>query len=187
MGVGEQFVTISAVILGGLTTHLTNALAERGRKRHQLLTRWDDKKLDAYAGYVDRIRASIFLAVELYEHREGLRDSQRSEREIIAEMADAGRLRGRSFERIMLLGGDEVVEAAHELNTATLRIDWQALGKTHGTLQDWRELNRTAFRAINTFHDVARADLGVSGSVTGAQHPERDLLLPPPAGRTDPA
>ncbi|MEW2029689.1 hypothetical protein AB0901_04060 [Streptomyces roseifaciens] len=179
MGAAEQLVTVAAVILGGLTTHLTNALAERRRKRHELSTRWDDKKLDAYAGYVERIRTSIFLAVELYELREGLRELHRSEAEVKADVSEAVHLRGRAFERIMLLGGDEVVEAAHDLNAAALDIDWQAAGRTTGSLEEWRERNRAAFRAINTFHDVARADLGVSGTVTGQQHPERDLLLPP--------
>ncbi|MEU5424330.1 hypothetical protein AB0H73_01790 [Streptomyces olivoreticuli] len=180
MAAAEQLVTITAVILGGLTTHLTNALTERSRKRHQLSTRWDDKKLDAYASYVDRIRASIFLSVELYEHRTGVRQDERGESEIVAEMAEAGRLRGRTFERIMLLGGDEVVEAAHDLNAVTLEVDWQALGKITGSLEEWRRRNRAAFRAINTFHEAARADLGVSGTTTGEQHPERDLLLPSP-------
>ncbi|QLE73958.1 hypothetical protein FGW37_22375 [Streptomyces rectiverticillatus] len=179
MGAAEQLVTVAAVILGGLTTHLTNALAERRRKRHELSTRWDDKKLDAYAGYVEKVRTSIFLAVELYELREGLRERHRDDAEIKADMSEAGHLRGRAFERIMLLGGDEVVEAAHTLNAATLGIDWQAAGTTRGTLEEWRERNRAAFRAINAFHDAARTDLGVSGRVTGEQHPERDLLLPP--------
>ncbi|MGK5731457.1 hypothetical protein [Streptomyces sp. URMC 124] len=164
-----------------MTTHLTNALAERRRKRHELSTRWDDKKLDAYASYVERIRTSIFLAVELYELREGLRERHREESEIKADMSEAGHLRGRAFERVMLLGGDRVVEAAHDLNAATLEIDWQAAGTTTGGLDDWRERNRAAFRAINTFHDTARVDLGVAGSVTGEVHPERDLLLPPSA------
>lgn len=182
MGPAEQLVTVAAVILGGLTTHLTNALAERRRKQHLLLTRWDDKKLEAYASYVERIRTSIFLAVELYEHREGLRERRRDESEIKADMTEAGHLRGRAFERIMLLAGDEVVEAAHGLNATTLEVDWQAAGRIAGSLEEWRERNRTAFRAINSFHDAARADLGVSGNVTGEQHPERDLLLPPAAG-----
>ncbi|MFE5872280.1 hypothetical protein ACFQ6V_27020 [Streptomyces roseifaciens] len=182
MGPAEQLVTVAAVILGGLTTHLTNALAERRRKRHEFSTRWDDKKLDAYASYVERIRTSIFLAVELYELREGLRERHRDESEIKADMSEAGHLRGRAFERIMLLGGDEVVEVAHELNAVTLEVDWQAAGRATGGLEKWRERNRAAFRAINAFHDAARGDLGVSGRVTSEQHPERDLLLPPTDG-----
>ncbi|NUQ99466.1 MAG: hypothetical protein HOY79_23895 [Streptomyces sp.] len=51
---------------------------------------------------------------------------------MVAAINDAVRLRGRAFERIMLLAGDEVVETAHSLNAVALEADWQALGKTPG-------------------------------------------------------
>ncbi|MET9801851.1 hypothetical protein [Streptomyces sp. NPDC006368] len=178
MGSTEQWVTIAAVLLGALTTHLTTYAMERQRKKHELVTRWDGKKLEAYEGYVDSVRACIFLAVHLYECREGLRERDRTDQEMLAEMSEAGRLRGRAFERIMLLAGDDVVEAAHELNAVALQVDWQATGKVDGTLEDWRERNRAAFRAINNFHEEARVDLGVDGRLSGEKHPERDLLLP---------
>lgn len=180
MGTGEQLVTIAAVLVGALTTHLTTYAMERQRKKHELVTRWDSKKLEAYEGYIDRVRAGIFLAVELYEDREGIRASGRDEADLLKEMADAARLRGRAFERIMLLGGDDVVEAAHDLNAMALEIDWQATGRVAGTLDEWRDRNRSIFGLINQFHEAARVDLGVDGRVTGDQHPERDLLLPPP-------
>lgn len=185
MDTGEQLVTVAAVLLGAITTHITNFLMERSRHRHEFRTRWDEKKLDAYATYIDHVRAGIFAAVQLYEQREGIRGTGRPEQELAADLADAARLRGRAFERVLLLGGDDVVEAAHELNASALEIDWQASGKTTGTLAAWRERNRVGFRAITALHEAARVDLGVSGSVTGERHPERDLLLPPsdaPAG-----
>ncbi|MEV0849215.1 hypothetical protein AB0J21_25645 [Streptomyces sp. NPDC049954] len=83
-------------------------------------------------------------------------------------MAEAKRLRGRSFEQIMLLGGDAVVEAAPELDVCVMAVE------------EWRQRNRDAFRGINDFHDAARVDSGVRGKVTGESHPERDLLLPGP-------
>ncbi|MEU7291736.1 hypothetical protein AB0A76_00805 [Streptomyces exfoliatus] len=178
MGTAEQWVTIAAVLLGAMTTHLTTYAMERQRKKHELVTRWDSKKLEAYEGYVDSVRACIFLAVHLYECREGLRERDKPDQELMAEMSEAGRTRGRAFERIMLLAGDDVVEAAHELNAAALQVDWQANGKVDGSLEEWRERNRAAFRAINEFHGEARKDLGVDGSVSGEKHPERDLLLP---------
>ncbi|WP_318036692.1 hypothetical protein [Streptomyces chengmaiensis] len=167
------------MLLGALMTHLTNYAMERQRKKHELVTRWDTKKLDAYEGYIDRVRASIFLGVQLFEHRVGIRPSDKAEQEMLEELAEAARQRGRAFERIMLLGGDEVVEASHGLNAASLEVDWQATGKIAGRVEDWRERNRAVFRAINDFHEAARTDLGVDGSVMGEQHPERDLLLPP--------
>lgn len=93
-------------------------------------------------------------------------------------MSEAGRIRGRAFERIMLLAGDDVVEAAHKLNAVALQVDWLANGKTEEPLEEWGERNRAVFRAINGFHEEARKDLGVDGSVSGEKHPERDLLLP---------
>ncbi|MGW5351056.1 hypothetical protein ACWERV_11130 [Streptomyces sp. NPDC004031] len=179
MGTSEQLLTIAAVLLGAMTTYVTNYWSERQKIRRELLTRWDDRKLDAYENYVDRVRAAVFLAVELYEHREGIRASDDPEPQLRAQLADAIRLQGRAFERIMLLAGDEVIEAAHDLNAASRAVDWQATGKQPGTLTDWRDRNREAFAAINAFHESARVDLGVSGSVTGETHPDRDLLLPP--------
>lgn len=178
MDTSDQLLTIAAVLLGALTTYLTNYWTERQRIRRELVTRWDDRKLDAYENYVDRVRAAVFLAVELYEHREGIRESDDPEPQLRAQLADAIRLQGRAFERIMLLAGDEVIEAAHDLNAASRAVDWQATGKQPGTLTDWRDRNREVFAAINTFHEAARVDLGVAGSVTGANHPERGLLLP---------
>ncbi|MFJ2957075.1 hypothetical protein [Streptomyces sp. NPDC087270] len=178
LSTSEQLLTIAAVLLGALTTYVTNYWTERQRIRRELLTRWDTKKLEAYENYIDRVRAAVYLAVELYEHREGIRVSDDPESRQRADLYEATHLRGRAFERIMLLAGDEVVEAAHALNAATLEVDWQATGKTPGTLDDWRARNRAVFAAINAFHETARVDLGVSGSVMGEVHPERDLLLP---------
>ncbi|MFI1826632.1 hypothetical protein ACH41E_09255 [Streptomyces sp. NPDC020412] len=167
------------MLLGALMTHFTTYSMERSRHRRDLVMRWDAKKLEAYEGYIDAIRTCVFLAVTLYETREGIREREQPEADLLAEMTEAGRVRGRAFERIMLLAGDEVVEAAHDLNADAIAVDWQAHGKVTGTLDDWRDRNRAVFRAINRFHETARDDLGVSGSVAGEQHPERDLLLPP--------
>ncbi|MEV0962471.1 hypothetical protein AB0J25_07640, partial [Streptomyces sp. NPDC049910] len=76
-----------------------------------------------------------------------------------------------AFEQIMLLAGDDVVEAAHELNAVALQVDRQANGKVAGTLEEWRERNRAVFRAIAAFQESARVDLGVDGSVSGEQPP----------------
>lgn len=179
MGTGEQLVTIGAVLLGALTTHVTNFLMERSKNRYQLLTRWDDKKIDAYSEYVDATKAKIAASVRLYEARENLREDHRPEAELREDLSGTGRRWGSAFERVMLLGGDDAIEAGHELNAVLSEIDWQATGRITGSLGDWRERHRTAFRAINAFHEAAREDLGIQGNVTGEKHPERDLLVPP--------
>jgi len=178
LGAGEQLVTVGAVLIGALSTHVTNHLMERSRNRYQLLTRWDDKKIEAYGEYVDAAKMRIASSVRLYESREGLRDEHRPEQELREELAEASRRWGSAFERVMLLGGDDAIEAGHELNVMLAEIDWQATGRITGTLPEWRERHRTAFRLINSFHEAARTDLGIQGNVTGEKHPQRDLLLP---------
>lgn len=179
MGTGEQLVTIGAVVIGAMSTHVTNYLRERSKNRYQLLTRWDDRKVEAYAEYVDAAKMRIASAVRLYEAREGLRDEHKPEVDLREDLGDASRRWGSAFERVMLLGGDDAIEAGHQLNTVLAEIDWQATGRITGSLSDWRERHRNAFRLINAFHEAARDDLGIRGSVTGEKHPERDLLLPP--------
>ncbi|MGI5397931.1 hypothetical protein ACQEVG_00365 [Streptomyces sp. CA-135486] len=185
MDIVGQLVTIAAVLLGGLTTHFTNHRMERQRTQYTMLTRWDDRKLDAYAEYIDRVRTYIYSSVILYEVRKGMRSTQRTEHDLELELGDGDHARGRAFERVMLLAEDGVIEAAHRLNAAAAAIDWRARGTTGGTLDEWRELHKTAFMAINGFHEAARDDLGVSGNFHGEEHGSRDLLLPPERRETD--
>ncbi|MFF0744299.1 hypothetical protein ACFYVL_28265 [Streptomyces sp. NPDC004111] len=187
METGEQLITIAAVLLGALTTYATTYMMERTRNKHALLTRWDTSKLTAYETFVDSVRACIYLSVELYEDTTRIRSSPKSQTELNLELIELVRSRGRAFERVMLLGGDDVVEAAHQLSAAALKVDWQAQGKTEGTLDDWRSVNRAVFNEINEFHEAARVDLGVKGSVKGERHPQRDLLLPPARRNEDTA
>lgn len=183
MGTGEQLVTIAAVLVGALTTHATNYLMERSRNRNQLLTRWDDKKVDAYGEYVDAAKLRIAASVPLYEAREGLRETHRPEEDLRDDLAQASLRWGAAFERVMLLGGDDAIESGHELNVVLAEIDWQATGRVDGSLEEWRERHRAAFRAINAFHEAARADLA-----SGAASPARSTRSAtcwsrPPAGR----
>lgn len=173
-----QLVTIAAVVLGGLTTYLTNSLMERSRRKDALLVRWDEKKLDAYADYVGCVRTSIHLAVLLYEVREQIRLMPRTDHELAAELTEAGGVQATAFERVMLLAGDEVIEAAHAVQENLAAIGWQARGVVDGSLADWRALHTEAFKSINRFHEAARVDLGVRGRFEGERHTARGLLLP---------
>ncbi|MFI8457647.1 hypothetical protein [Kitasatospora sp. NPDC085464] len=178
MDTAAQLVTIAAVVLGALTTYATNALMERSRRRDGLRVRWDEKKLDAYAEYVGQVRTTLHAAIMLYEVREDLRRMPRAEHELLMDLTDAGGTQAMTFERVMLLAGADVIEAAHAVQEAAAAIGWHARGLVEGTLEEWRALHTSAFKAINRFHEAARADLGVGGRFEGDQHTARGLLLP---------
>ncbi|MEV4558286.1 hypothetical protein AB0K51_15025 [Kitasatospora sp. NPDC049285] len=173
-----QLVTIAAVVLGGLTTYATNQLMERGKRRDSLRVRWDEKKLDAYVEYVGSVRACVYAAVLAFEVTHSIREMPRTEHELLMDLTEAEGRRALAFERLMMLAGDQVIESAHAVNTAAAAIDWRARRLVDGPVEEWRALHIEIFRAINVFHEVGRADLGVTGGFVGDQHTARGLTLP---------
>ncbi|TWE18623.1 MULTISPECIES: hypothetical protein [Streptomycetaceae] len=173
-----QLLTIAAVVLGSVTTYVTNSLMERTKRRDTLRVRWDEKKLDTYVEYVGSVRACIYAAVLAYEVTHDIRSMPRTEHELLMDLTEAEGRRALAFERLMMLADEGVIEAAHAVNTATLAIDWRARRLVEGTLTEWRALHTEIFRAINAFHEVARADLGVNGGFAGDRHSARGLILP---------
>jgi hypothetical protein len=173
-----QALTIMGVLLGALTSYVTGFLIERSRDRRSLVARWDERKLETYVAYVGCVRDVIYASVLVYETREGLRVVDRSQEELMLALIDAERSRALIFEQLVMLGGPEVVDAAHELNRAVAAIDWRARGLVDATLQDWQELHVRAFQLINAFHAQARTDLGVIGQLA-TDHSNLTLNLPP--------
>lgn len=182
MGITAQVVTMVAVVLGSATTYVTNRLTERSKRKQELKSRWDLRKLDTYAEFIGAIRVYIAAAVTLYEAREGIRAGQTTIDDLRAELIALRRDKSMTFERLMLVAGDSVVEAAHSVQEAAEAVAWQAEDVLPGTLPEWRERNAEAFAAINRFHERARIDLGVTGRFSGAEHSARGLLLPSPQG-----
>ncbi|MEV6212604.1 hypothetical protein [Kitasatospora sp. NPDC051914] len=178
MDTAAQLVTIAAVLLGALTTYLTNHLMERSKRRDGLRVRWDERKLDTYVEYVGSVRACIYSAVLVFEVGQDIRAMPRTHQELMLDLTEAEGRRALAFERLMMLADEGVIEAAHALNAAVLAIDWQARGLVEGTIAEWRGLHTEAFRAINAFHQVARDDLGVNGGFAGELHSARGLILP---------
>ena len=180
MGTTAQIVTMMAVVLGSATTYVTNRLTERSKRRHELKSRWDLRKLDTYAEFISAIRVYIAAAVTLYEAREGIRTAPKSIDDLHAELIALRRDKSLAFERLMLVAGDSVVETAHGVQETAESVAWQAEDVVPGTLAQWRDKNAEAFAAINRFHERARIDLGVTGRFSGAEHSARGLLLPSP-------
>lgn len=74
-----QLLTIAAVVLGSVTTYVTNSLMERTKRRDTLRVRWDEKKLDTYVEYVGSVRACIYAAVLAYEVTHDIRSMPRTD------------------------------------------------------------------------------------------------------------
>lgn len=176
--VTTQLVTIAAVILGSLTTYLVSYLTERSQHQRQLRFRWDERKLDAYAAYVGRVRSCIYAAVLLYQARQNSATADHKKSELVTELTKADSQRVLAFERVMLLADESVIEVAHAINEALAVIDWTARGIRTYAEDEWRQLHERAFAEINRFHKAARLDLQVHGRFADDQHSARGLIRP---------
>ncbi|MFB8007521.1 hypothetical protein [Nocardia sp. NPDC056000] len=177
----SQLIAIGAVLVGAMATYFATYLLTRQRNQYELSTRWDSKKLDAYEAYIDRVRANCSAAATLYNaYRRGAPQAgSLPESELRDAVNEAARVRSRAFERVVLLGSGDVVEAAHALNVVVETLMYQSRGEVAGAHPEWLQRFRDVFKAINVFHEVARKDLGVRGSVSSDGRPQRELLMPP--------
>src|ERR1700716_3035613 len=139
-------------MLGSLTSYVTSQLMARSKYKQRLRTRWDEKKLDAYADYIGRVRANMHAAVLLYEVRQDMRAWPSSQHELTLELAAAGGAQALAFERVMLLAGDAVIQHAHGVQNAVAAIEWQARGIVDDTLEKGRGVHVAAFHALKQCH-----------------------------------
>jgi hypothetical protein len=61
----NQLPALIGVVVGAVMSYSGSALAERSRWRRSLTTRWDEKRLDAYAGYADAVKQETRLSLRI--------------------------------------------------------------------------------------------------------------------------
>jgi hypothetical protein len=61
LGFAPQLGAIAAVLVGALTSYVSVSLSERNRWRRQAQSRWDERRLAAYASYADALKKCLFI------------------------------------------------------------------------------------------------------------------------------
>ncbi|WP_306362516.1 hypothetical protein [Nocardia sp. CC227C] len=155
----DQIVPMVGVVLGSLTTYLGTAWAERVRYQRLLATRWDQHKLDVYAEYASAVKDMLRAAGR---HADARDDGVQELSVLRAELEFSDNRRSTVFERLVLLGDPAVTEAAKEANQFVLeakRISTEAPSSREQRMRGGDEV----VAALNTLHQIARADLGIPG------------------------
>ncbi|MET9493909.1 hypothetical protein [Streptomyces sp. NPDC006552] len=150
-----QILTLIGVLMGALTSYVVTAAAERAKFRRDMVTRWDERKLDTYIEYVTCIKEIQRAAMAAGRARDqGLNAS-----EALQAMEAAEGRRSILFETFILLSNDKAATAAHTVNQRT----WELLRTARESASGAAEL-RTDFlvQALNVLHEAARSDLAIS-------------------------
>jgi len=71
----SQLLVLAGVIVGALASYLTTAAAERARWKRALDSRWDDRRVEAYASYAQTVKDLITISSRIYAGRNITADS----------------------------------------------------------------------------------------------------------------
>ena len=163
--VSSQFFILLGVIIGALASYLTTAATERARWKRALDSRWDDRRVEAYAGYAQAVKEIINVSSRLAGGR-GIGGSNQPlspTQENLDLLASAGAARASAWEGVLLLGHPDTVAAARKWHESVWRLEWLARGLITGDLEDWEKARSAANTARSLFYESARRDLQVRG------------------------
>ena len=190
MTVLPPLLGLVGVIIGAGLAYLFTTLGERRRERWALSREWRERKLQAYGRYLSDVKRMRDLAQRIAA-ASGLDDQAfpLPAETGIDQLADANTARGSSFETLVLIAGQDVVDAGRALDKAVWRLDRHARGKLSGSSPDtWLEALRLYHAAIDVFHNAARADLGVTSALLPRQTEQlrEQYETGPASGKGDP-
>ncbi|MFI7385332.1 hypothetical protein [Streptomyces sp. NPDC049813] len=151
-----QILTLIGVLIGALTSYFVTTAAERAKFRREMLTRWDERKLDTYIEYVTCIKEIQRAAMDAGRAR----DQGAPAAEALLAMEEGERRRSILFETFVLLSHEKAAAAAHMANQRT----WELLRAARDPASGVAELRVVPLvEALNVLHEAARSDLAIAG------------------------
>ena len=179
MALADQVVTLAAVVVGAAGSYLAVRLSERDRFRRELKIRWDQRRLDACIAFVSAAKLTGTCANRIHAQR--LSGNSATAARHIEDVASNDLRRAEAFETLAFLTDAPTVAAAHTLNEAVYGLESPIRGGAILTESEWHERADRWIKAINNFHEAARTELGVSGTLArrdvaalAISRPERD-------------
>jgi hypothetical protein len=128
-------------------------------------SRWDDRRVEAYAAYAQSVKQMIKIAGRIASGKglggddEPLAPTAKN----LELLASAEAERGKYWETVLLLGHSQTVAAGRGWHERAWRLEAYARGLLAGDETDWRAAVSAADDARQTFYEAARVDLGVRG------------------------
>jgi hypothetical protein len=161
----NQVPVLLGVIIGALGSYLTTAATERARWKRALDSRWDDRRVEAYASYAQSVKRMIKVAGRIAAGRDlgGDDEPLAPTQENLELLADAEAERGRQWETVLLLGHPHTVAAGRSWHERAWRLEAYARALITGSNSDWQAAISAADDARHAFYESARNDLGVGG------------------------
>jgi hypothetical protein len=159
--VRAQLLTLIAVILGAALSWGAATLTERSRHKREQHVHWRNRRLDAYSVFAAATKSYMST---LFRVGASLTVDDQTERLALDEatplLVEAFREREKAFEQILLVGSTQVADTARQWVKSIYAMR-DALDEERLTRDRWQELVHETNKHRASFHEQARADLGL--------------------------
>lgn len=162
----DQLPALIGVVVGATASYLAGAHTERARWKHELSSRWDESRKQAYATYGYALKNVYVQCLRIAANCRGLgvqRETLNEKRELekLGQLTDE---RTAIWESVRLLGARKTVEAGHAWHELTGQIELFARKERSGP-EEWKALLAQWNSCRDRFYMAAREDLGIQGDL----------------------
>ena len=160
----SQLLVLLGVVVGAGGSYLTTSATERARWKRALDTRWDDRRVEAYASYAQSVKRTIIIAQRIAAGRGLSTDSEPlAPTQVSLDLLEATEAeRASQWETVLLLGHPATVAAARDWHEHAWRLQAYARALLTGSASAWEEARTATDVARARFYESARSDLQVS-------------------------
>ncbi|MGI5469313.1 hypothetical protein [Streptomyces sp. CA-132043] len=160
--IGQQIVTVLAVVVGAAMSFLGTFTIERHRRKADRSRRWSELQLQAYSKHlVNAQRVVAIVRTMVLGGVPTVEDSRRLQK----ELEDAHMERNISVECVRLLATPAIVEAAYLLNRSVWQLQDFARGELAWDEQVWRQRYENFGACLFEFEKAIRAELRIPGEI----------------------
>lgn len=158
----SPWFTLLGVLLGALATFSVTTLTERTRWRRAQETRWDERRLHSYIEYANAVKKVVSVASRVLVAR-GVSAAGGQPLDVepgLALLAEAEDERSLTWETVLLLGSNTVIDAGRQWH----QIAWRLAKFAQEEQPDEQDVTAayTAYNAARAaFYGSARGDLGL--------------------------
>jgi len=162
MSVFQMVLPLVGVVIGAFGSFLATSAGERARWRRQQQTRWDARRVEAYAEYGDAVKRVYVACKQIVDARAlGERDVRPTLEERIAELVRLSAERTSKWETVLLLGDVQTIVVARAWHRLIWEMERIARGES-GVADDWERAWTASYHARTHFYEAARRELGVA-------------------------
>lgn len=167
-----QLLTLLGVTIGALASFVSTRLLDRGRWQREQAHHWGTKRLESYSEFASAMMRFTNIANRLAAAR-GLPGTDVQPLNIetgLSALADAERDVSLQWERILMLGGPDVILAVANWRNEANHLEWFARGLRNNPAE-FKKAKQDRRRARMHFYSTVRADLGTdSGEIPADIH-----------------